>query len=194
MKRLSQRKPEARQQAKSIRHTLASKIPTSEIAASKTVEFSLIENFPSSLEQRVIAGFSPIGDEIDIWPLLKTLHQEDRRISLPVVMGANQALSFRQWTPGCDMNTDQFGVSYPAEGESLNPQLVFIPLLAFTTRGERLGYGGGYYDRTLASLRAQGDVFACGVAYAGQEVEFLPTDDHDERLDGILTEDGFRLV
>jgi len=81
-------------------------------------------------------------------------------------------------------------------GLKIAPTLILLPLLAFTPRGDRLGYGGGYYDRTLANLRAktraEGEIFACGVAYAGQEVDTLPTDDHDERLDGILTEDGFR--
>ena len=81
---------------------------------------------------------------------------------------------------------------YKRQGKSITPQLIFVPLLAFTANGERLGYGGGYYDRTLASLRQKNEVFACGVAYAGQEVESLPTDAHDAKLDGILTEDGFK--
>ena len=74
----------------------------------------------------------------------------------------------------------------------MSPDFLFVPLLAFTARGQRLGYGGGFYDRTLNQLRAKGEVFACGVAYAGQEVSVLPTDDHDERLDGVLTEAEFR--
>ena len=91
------------------------------------------------------------------------------------------------------MAKDNYGVSYPVQDEMLTPTLVLVPLLAFTPDGRRLGYGGGYYDRTLAKLRAEGEVFACGVAYAGQEVPDLPTDDHDEPLDGILTEKYFRL-
>jgi len=90
------------------------------------------------------------------------------------------------------METDRYGVAFPAHGTALTPSLILVPLLAFTKRGERLGYGGGYYDRTLQALRSKGEVFACGVAYAGQEVESLPTDVHDERLDGILTETGFK--
>ena len=140
----------------------------------------------------IIAGFAPIGDEIDIWPLLKSLHNGRHQIALPVVMGSGKPLIFRAWTPGCDMDTDRYGVSFPAAGPPLMPQLVLVPLLAFTARGERLGYGGGYYDRTLAALRSNGEVFACGVAYAGQEVAELPTDAHDAKLDGILTENGFK--
>ena len=145
-----------------------------------------------SLKPSIIAGFAPIGDEIDIWPFLKSLHKDGHPIALPVVIEAGHPLLFRAWTPGCDMDTDRYGVSFPAAGETLIPQLVLVPLLAFTARGERLGYGGGYYDRTLAALRSNGEVFACGVAYAGQEVAKLPTDAHDAKLDGILTENGFK--
>ena len=141
----------------------------------------------------IIAGFSPIGYEIDVWPLLKTLQSEGRRIALPVVIAPELPLIFREWTPNCNMETDRYGVSYPAFGETLTPHLMLVPLLAFTPSGERLGYGGGYYDRTLADLRRQGEVFACGVAYAGQEVAKLPTDAHDAKLDGLLTENGFQL-
>ena len=144
------------------------------------------------LTTNVIGGFSPIGDEINIWPLLKILRTEGQRVALPVVTGVDLPLIFREWTPGCEMETDQYGVSFPAKGQTLSPQIILVPLLAFTPQGVRLGYGGGYYDRTLAALRLKGDVFACGVAYAGQEVAKLPTDAHDERLDGMLTEDGFR--
>lgn len=90
------------------------------------------------------------------------------------------------------MTTDQYGVSYPVQGEPLTPQLILVPLLAFTSQGERLGYGGGFYDRTLSQARATSEVFACGVAYAGQETPKLPTDEYDQRLDGMLTELDFR--
>jgi len=152
----------------------------------------LIENFPHGLSQTHIAGFAPIGDEIDLWPLLEHLETAERIIGLPVTQAKPAPLTYLQWTPNCEMACDQYGIQYPMNGEIITPSLILVPLLSFTAKGERLGYGGGYYDRTLSQLRRQGDVFACGVAYAGQEVDFLPTDDHDERLDGILTEDGFR--
>ena len=72
------------------------------------------------------------------------------------------------------------------------PNLVFVPLLAFTQHGERLGYGGGFYDRTLAKLKETTEVFACGIAYAAQEAATLPTDKYDQRLDGILTDKYFK--
>ena len=155
---------------------------------------SLSGHLPPGLEARIVAGYSPIGDEKDVRPLLEDLRAQSCQICLPVVTATASPLSFRAWTPDCEMATDQYGVSFPVGGPAVTPDFILVPLLAFTPRGDRLGYGGGYYDRTLASLRAQGDVFACGVAYAGQIVESLPTDDHDERLDGILTEDGFRRV
>lgn len=153
---------------------------------------SLVERFPENFKQNPIAGFSPIRDEIDIWPLLHALYNQGRRVALPVVTGSRLPLMFREWTSGCEMNTDQYGVSFPSTGDVLTPQLILVPLLAFTSCGERLGYGGGYYDRTLEALRETGEVFACGVAYAGQEVAKLPTDAHDAKLDGILTETGFK--
>lgn len=153
---------------------------------------TLAAHLPNHIKTQIIAGFSPIGDEIDVWPLLKSLQLDGHRIALPVIMGSGQPLIFREWSPNCEMDTDRYGVAYPTQGPALTPSLILVPLLAFTQGGERLGYGGGYYDRTLQALRSAGEVFACGVAYAGQEVEALPTDVHDERLDGILTETGFK--
>jgi len=140
----------------------------------------------------IIAAYAPIGDEIDIWPLIKALHGDGKQIALPVIEAPNSPLLFREWSPHCAMKKDRYGVSYPADGNDVTPKLVLVPLLAFTAKGERLGYGGGYYDRTLEVLRRNGEVFACGVAYAGQEVTELPTNAYDAKLDGILTEDGFR--
>jgi len=152
----------------------------------------LISNFPTGFSQNHVAGFAPIGDEIDLWPLLHHLREAGRHIGLPVTHAKPAPLIFRRWTANCEMACDQYGIQYPIAGEVITPALILVPLLAFTARGDRLGYGGGYYDRTLSQLRGSGELFACGVAYAGQEVDHLPTDKHDQCLDGILTEDGFR--
>jgi len=152
----------------------------------------LIDRFETDPSIHIIAGFAPLKDEIDLWPLLHHLHRQGRTICLPVTPAKAAPLSFRIWTPETEMATDRFGVSYPVSTPEVTPDFVFVPLLAFTPMGQRLGYGGGFYDRTLAKLRAESEVFACGVAYAGQEVSALPTDEHDERLDGILTETDFR--
>ena len=160
--------------------------------SNETAAKRLISNFPNELSQNIIAGFAPIGDEIDLWLLLHHLRGSGCIIGLPVTHAKPSPLTFRRWTEDCEMACDQYGIQYPKNGEVITPQLLLVPLLAFTSRGDRLGYGGGYYDRTLSKLRASGELFACGVAYAGQEVDDLPTDAHDVGLDGILTEDGFR--
>ncbi len=154
----------------------------------------LIENFPEALTQNCVAGFAPIGDEINLWPLLEHLRDTGRTVGLPVTGPKPSPLTFREWSKDCEMDCDQYGIQYPKDGAILKPSLLLVPLLAFTANGRRLGYGGGYYDRTLRALRREGEVFACGVAYAGQEISSLPTDVHDEPLDGILTETSFRFV
>lgn len=158
----------------------------------KTAGRLLVTNFPSALSHSCVAGFAPIGDEIDLWPLLHHLRDLGRIIGLPVTKAKPAPLIFRDWTKNCEMGCDKYGIQYPLNGVAIDPTLILVPLLAFTSRGERLGYGGGYYDRTLSKLRSAGEVFACGVSYAGQEVDSLPTDAHDQHLDGILTEHGFR--
>ena len=153
---------------------------------------SLIKNFPLDRAPKIIAGFNPIQDEINVWPLLCHLHASGYKICLPLTPNRPAPLSFRQWEPGSRLAKDRYGISYPATGEELCPDFILLPLLAFTSRGARLGYGGGYYDRTLQLLRSRGEIFACGVAYAGQEIDALPVGDHDQHLDGVLTETGFR--
>lgn len=155
---------------------------------------ALIDHFPAQFTQDRVAGFAPIQNEIDLWPLLRALHTQGRTVALPIIQASDSPLTFHHWAPGCDTQKDRHGITIPVGTRKVEPQLILVPLLAFTPRGDRLGYGGGYYDRTLAGLRAQSEIFACGVAYAGQEVKSLPTDAHDERLDGILTEDGFRQL
>ena len=183
MTTLSQDKRAARQAARAHRKTLF---------APRDGQ-NLVTHFPTEFDQSIIAGFAPIGDEIDVWPLLHHLHAKGRQVCLPIVSAPETPLTFRHWTPTCTMETDRYGVSYPVDGETLIPHLILVPLLAFTASGKRLGYGGGYYDRTLAGLRDDHEILACGVAYAGQEVPTIPTDTHDERLNGILTETNFRI-
>jgi len=154
----------------------------------------LIQQFPTSrFKDKQIAGYWPLEGEVDIRPLLLALSDLGFALSLPCITGPSKPLIFRKWGQGDEMRAGHFKVQEPhAHRKEITPEIVLMPLLAFTTEGKRLGYGGGYYDRTLAKLRAKGDVFACGVAYAGQEVPDLPTDEHDQPLDGILTEQFFR--
>ena len=102
-------------------------------------------------------------------------------------------MTFRAWTPNDSLKAGAYGTREPfPEKEEVLPNLVLVPLLAFTKHGERLGYGGGFYDRTLEKLKETGEVFACGIAYAAQEAASLPTDEFDQRLDGILTNQYFK--
>ena len=153
----------------------------------------LLRHFPATrFRGQVIAGFAPIGSEIDLCPLLRALHAQGETLALPVTGAAGTPLRFRQWTPGSPLTHDRFGAATPTSGDFVTPSVILVPLLAFDARGQRLGYGGGFYDRTLAALRATSDVFACGVGFAAQQVASVPTGTHDRPLDGILTEQYFK--
>ncbi|MSO89705.1 MAG: 5-formyltetrahydrofolate cyclo-ligase [Rhodospirillaceae bacterium] len=139
-----------------------------------------------------VSGYWPMRDEVDPRPLLLELHRRRHPIGLPVVLGRGEPLIFRSWRPGDTLLAGAFGVSLPAEDrDEIRPEVVIVPMLAFDLTGHRLGYGGGYYDRTLAQLRRGGGaVLAVGVAYAGQQVPRIPAGEHDQKLDWIVTEAG----
>lgn len=139
----------------------------------------------------VFAGYMPIGSEIDCVPLMRRLTESDVALCLPVVAGPDAPLIFRRWSPDDRLVTGSFGISEPlGTAAQVAPQVVLVPMLAFDRVGNRLGYGGGYYDRTLKQLRANGDVIAIGVAFAGQLRDKVPVSDADQPLDWILTEVG----
>lgn len=134
----------------------------------------------------IISGFWPMGDEIDIRPLLHELHARGHLIGLPVTAKRGQPLIFRHWEPGAPLVRESFGTMRPT-GEELLPDILLVPLLAFDGLGRRLGYGGGFYDRTLAALPGR---FRLGCAFAMQQVDAVPVGPYDERLDAVATEDG----
>ncbi len=134
----------------------------------------------------IVAGFWPMGDEIDIRPLLEELHRRGHCVALPQTPPRGQPLLFRCWHPGMAMRAERFGTSCPT-GEVARPDWLLVPLLAFDRAGRRLGYGGGYYDRTLAGLPG---AVAVGCAYAAQEMDEVPAGPLDARLDALATEDG----
>lgn len=137
----------------------------------------------------VVSGYWPIGSEIDPRPVLAQLHARGHVCGLPVVEGRGKPLLFRRWRPGEALVPARFGLSVPRpEAEVVTPGLLLVPLLAFDAAGYRLGYGGGFYDRTLAALRGRGRVIAVGIAYAAQEVPAVPREDFDQRLDWVVTE------
>lgn len=138
----------------------------------------------------VVSAFWPLPGEIDTRPLMTALHDRGCRVALPVMRGPGLPLDFRVWQPGDELVPAAFDTREPSTDKPvLTPSVLLVPLLAFDREGYRLGYGGGFYDRTLADLRESGAVLAIGLAYAGQEMARVPHDDKDQPLDWIVTED-----
>jgi 5-formyltetrahydrofolate cyclo-ligase len=138
-----------------------------------------------------VAGYFPLRDEADPRALMSALSERRHPLALPCVT-AGQPLTFRAWKMGDPMhaNPRAFNIAEPlATAPAVTPGAVLVPMLAFDPDGHRLGYGGGYYDRTLAGLP---HARAIGIAYAGQEVLSLPREPHDHPLDVIVTENGIR--
>ncbi len=136
-----------------------------------------------------LAGYYPIGTEASPLPALGSIGL-NAPLCLPVVLGPNQPLEFRRWGPGSAMEEGSFGVPIPVRRDTLEPEVLIVPLLAYDRRGYRLGYGGGFYDRTLEQLRSRRPTLAIGFAYAAQEVDKVPTEPTDQPLDLIITENG----
>lgn len=144
---------------------------------------------PAGLRSGVISGFHPYLSEISTLELLHRLASEGWVTALPVVVGKNEPLIFRRWSPDEVLVSGLWGIQIPVDtAPEVSPDVLLVPMLAYDARGYRLGYGGGFYDRTLAKLRALKKITAIGVAYSGQEVEEVPHDEHDQPLDWIMTE------
>ena len=139
----------------------------------------------------VVSGFAAIRDEINPADLMAWLHAEGFRLAMPVMTGKGQPLLMRSWSPGDVMEPAQWGIAEPLDDKPVvEPDVLLVPLLAFDILGYRLGYGGGFYDRTLAKLRAKKPVTAIGVAYDEQKVDAVPVESYDQRLDWVLTPSG----
>jgi len=153
----------------------------------------LADHFPDELWpplNTIVAGYRAIRDEIDPAPLLETFYCDQVRIALPCVTGPERPLIFRSWSPGDRFVTGAFGVEEPEPSHpEVRPALVLVPLLAFDLAGRRLGYGAGFYDRTLERLREAGPVTTVGVAFEAQRMNRVPTDGHDRPVDWVVTEE-----
>jgi 5-formyltetrahydrofolate cyclo-ligase len=141
----------------------------------------------------VVSGYWPLAGELDIRPLLHQIHEQGHPIGLPVVKAKAQPLVFRHWIPGAPLVQGSFKVMTPPEGApEVEPDVLLVPLLAFDRAGYRLGYGGGFYDRTLEKRRREAHsghaILAIGIAFAAQETEDLPRGPFDQPLDWIVTE------
>ena len=142
---------------------------------------------------RIVAGYRPQGGELDPWPLLRRLAQAGAQIVLPRADARDAPLVFHRHADAETLAPDAFGVPAPLNtAPVLAPDLILVPLLAFDAAGGRMGQGAGCYDRTLAAARSTGAVTVVGLAYAGQEVAAVPAEPHDQLLDAVLTETGYR--
>ncbi|MCA0994144.1 5-formyltetrahydrofolate cyclo-ligase [Alloyangia pacifica] len=133
-----------------------------------------------------LAGYMPIRSEIDPIPAMAEAAAHGP-VAIPVIDDLHQPLRFARWEPEMALVEGRFGAAIPAAPEFITPEILIVPLLAFTRAGHRLGYGGGFYDRTLALLRAARPAFALGFAYAEQEAEDIPLEPTDAPLDMIVT-------
>jgi 5-formyltetrahydrofolate cyclo-ligase len=135
----------------------------------------------------IIAGYRALKDEADPALLLRRLAVRGHVLALPRIAAKDCVLHFHRWQEGDVLHDNHHGIAEPAaHAERITPDIILVPLLAFDAAGHRLGYGGGYYDRTLVETRAT----TIGIAYVGQQIPSLPCEPHDMALDAILTENG----
>jgi 5-formyltetrahydrofolate cyclo-ligase len=138
---------------------------------------------------QIVSGYSPIRNEIDPTPLMKTLAEQGARLALPCVNARGQALIFRAWTPGERLVLGSLGIPEPSPAAAeVVPDIMLVPLAAFDRSGHRIGYGAGHYDYSFAHLRKAKAITGIGLAFSGQQIESVPVLEHDVALDYVLTE------
>jgi 5-formyltetrahydrofolate cyclo-ligase len=137
----------------------------------------------------IVSAYAPIRSEFNPLPLLRRFADAGARIALPAIAGRGRPLIMRAWEFGAPLTRGQWGIREPgSDAAEVFPDVVIAPLAAFDRRGYRIGYGAGYYDMTIAALRARKPVTAIGVAFAAQEIPDVPSFDYDQRLEFVLTE------
>jgi 5-formyltetrahydrofolate cyclo-ligase len=145
--------------------------------------------FPGTVDRATISGFMPLKSEINPVPLMQKLAQAGAGLALPIVQGRGKPLIMRAFRFGDALVSGVWGIREPRpEAPEVAPDILLVPLIAFDRPGHRIGYGAGYYDRTINSLRAQKNVLAIGLAFAAQEITQVPSTPRDARLDLVLTE------
>ena len=140
---------------------------------------------------QVIAAYWPLDHEIDVRYIIDDLLKQGHSIALPIASRKSREMTFSKWDGKGDLAKGNFGVFVPPSEDLVEPDIILVPMLAFDRKGNRLGRGGGHYDATIEALRQKKDVLVIGVAYAAQAVLFnLPVEEHDQRMDMILTPQG----
>jgi 5-formyltetrahydrofolate cyclo-ligase len=177
-------KTELRRQALARRDTLPA------VERQQAAETIAARAFPVAVAPgTIVAGFMPMKSEINPLPLLRALADAGARLALPVVAGQGKPLIMRAWAFGEPLGAGVWGIREPEPAApEVAPDILIVPLLAFDRAGQRVGYGAGYYDRTIAALRAKQAVLAIGLAFAAQEIAAVPATPHDAPLDLVLTE------
>ena len=180
-------KPALRATLRVRRRTLAAACPDAGRRAAALLPMEALPAF------KIVGGYHPIGAELDPRPVLEALAAAGAVIALPVATTAGAPLIFRAAGDPAACIPDALGIpAPPPTAVALVPDLILAPVLAFDAQGRRLGQGGGHFDRTIGALRARRPLFVIGLAFAGQEVDALPAEPHDQPLDAILTEIGYR--
>lgn len=141
-----------------------------------------------SLPPQILAFCAPVRGEFDARPLASHLLEQGWSAAMPVVETIDAPMRFRRWTPSTAMGVDRYDIPIPAAGPAITPDIVLLPLLAFDTQGFRLGYGGGYFDRTLAALVPR--PLAIGIGFELARVADIGPQEHDLPLDAVVTEAG----
>ena len=184
MEDVAQQKAELRRQAAARRDALPAE------ARQAAAEAIAARPFPLAIAPgAIVSGFMPLKSEINPLPLMRKLAGQGARLALPAIVGRGKPRIMREWAAGEALTAGVWGIREPtAEAPAVDPDIVLVPLLAFDRAGHRIGYGAGYYDLTIAQLRARKAIVAAGVAFAAQEVPRVPATPRDARLDLVLTE------
>jgi 5,10-methenyltetrahydrofolate synthetase len=159
----------------------------SRLALSARIEANLLQLL-APLAPQTLAFCVSVRGEFDAQPLVSLLIERGWRAAMPIVEAPDRPMSFRNWSPGVAMGVDRYGIPIPAEGRAIAPDIVLLPLVAFDSQGFRLGYGGGYFDRTLAALVPR--PFSIGVGFELARAKDIRPQPHDIRLDAMVTEAG----
>jgi len=151
---------------------------------------TITREFPLSIKQgTIVSGFMPMRSEINPLPLMRKLAAQGAQLALPVIQGRGKPLLMRAWSVGAPLEARQWGIKEPTDDAPVvDPDVLLVPLACFDRAGHRVGYGAGYFDKTIRALRAKTSVTAVGLAFAVQEIARVPATEFDEALDLVLTE------
>lgn len=188
---ISQTKAMLRRQLRAVRAGID---PSRASAAAAEIAIHLCAAIGNQIANKIVAGYWPLAEELDPRPVMEALSARGADLALPADIVADHALAFRAWALNDPLQIGSFGISTPEAAQPIVvPDIVLVPLLAFDKDGYRLGFGGGFYDRTIALFETMGHKpLLIGLAFAAQEMPKLPRENHDRSLDMIVTEEGLK--